>query len=56
MKGKHENGDTYDYKIGICTQASDDPGCAVVQERKEDNRMITVCLGRLNSTTVVEST
>ncbi|XP_065890901.1 cation-dependent mannose-6-phosphate receptor-like [Dysidea avara] len=57
-KGIHENGDTYDYKIGICTRASDDHGfeeCAVVQEKSEKGEKKSVCVGRLNATTVVES-
>ena len=56
--GVHENGDTYDYKIGVCAEPSpeDLPGCAVVQEKREpDSRVDKVCVGRLNATTVIES-
>ena len=56
--GVHENGDTYDYKIGVCTEPSpkDLPGCAVVQEKRvSDGEVKKVCVGRLNATTVIES-
>jgi len=55
--GTHENGDTYDYKIGICAEPSPKnfPGCAVVQEKRVEDQLHQVCLGRLNATTVLES-
>lgn len=56
--GVHENGDTYDYQIGVCAEpsAKDMPGCAVVQEKRLPNGDLKkVCVGRLNSTTVIES-
>lgn len=56
--GVHENGDTYDYKIGICKEPAhgDLPGCAVVQEKRlPDGELHKVCVGRLNATTVIES-
>ena len=56
--GVHENGDTYDYQIGVCAEPSpkDMPGCAVVQEKRLPNGDLKkVCVGRLNSTTVIES-
>lgn len=57
ISGKHETGETYDYKIGICTEPlpKEHPGCAVIQEKKVDKKTQGICVGRLNATTVVES-
>lgn len=55
-RGVHENGDEYDYKIGICTPPSrEKPGCAVVQEKRVGSDVHRVCLGQLNATTVIDS-
>lgn len=55
-RGVHENGDEYDYKIGICTPPSREiPGCAVVQEKRIGSDVHRVCLGKLNATTVIDS-